>query len=101
MKVSSYERSKEIYKKEDEIVSRKIAGETLLVPVMGELADMQRIFSLGPVAEYIWEHIDGKKNVSEITDEIVAVFDVSRQEAETDLLEFLDELIDKGLICRV
>ena len=100
MNISSCERSKEIYGKKDEIISRKIAGEMLLVPVTGKLANMQRIFSLSTVSGYIWEHTDGRKNVGEITKEIMAVFDIGHQEAETDLLELLDELLKNGLILR-
>ena len=100
MNISTCERSKEIYRKKEEIISRKIAGEMLLVPVTGNLANMQRIFSLSTVSGYIWEHIDGRKNVGEIAEEIMAVFDVGQQEAETDLLEFLDELLKNGLILR-
>ena len=101
MNVSFNERSRDIYKKEDGIISRKIAGETLLVPVMGGLADMQRIFSLGRVADFIWEQIDGRSSVSEINEKIVAVFDVDKQEAGADLIEFLDELIEKQLISKI
>src|SRR5512146_1781171 len=87
----------EIYRKQEGVISRKIAGEVLLVPVMGDLADMQKIFSLGPVAESIWEKIDGEKTVRQITEEIVETFAIGKDEAEADLLEFHDELTGNGL----
>ena len=83
-------------------MSRSIAGETLIVPIRGKLADMQRIFVLdSSVAQYIWHHLDGKKSLNEIRDGIVADFDVEEKQAETDLQEFIGELLDAGLIVEV
>jgi hypothetical protein len=81
-----------------DVVSRKIGGELFIVPVKGQLADMQKIFTLTPVAEYIWERLDGRKNVSEIRDEVVARFEVSGEQADSDISEFLAELLEARLI---
>ena len=54
-----------VFIKNEEVISRKIAGETILVPVRGRLADMRRIFTLNPVAEYIWHRIDGKNTIAD------------------------------------
>ena len=37
-----------IYQHSPDVVARQILGETLLVPIRGELADLQRIFALNP-----------------------------------------------------
>lgn len=90
-----------IFKKKEEIVSRKIAGETILVPIKGKLADMQRIFSLNTIAEYIWERIDGKNNIQNIKDNIVSAFEVDRETAEHDIQEFIIALLKENLITEV
>ena len=87
-----------IYKKKEAVVSREIAEETILVPVRGQLADMQKIFSLNQTAEYIWKNLDGKKTLNEILDELLAHFEVEKGEAETDISEFITDLIDADLI---
>lgn len=89
---------KKIYRRKGEIVSRKIAGETILVPVKGKLADMQRIFSLNPVGEYIWRQLDGERDLQEIVNSIHLSFNVDRKQADTDLREFIGELASEGLI---
>ena len=86
------------FKKADEIVSRSIAGETLLVPIRGKLADMQRIFALNPVGEYIWKRLDGEKPLGEIRNEVLSHFDVDREEAENDIQAFISDLIKENLI---
>ena len=89
-----------IFSKKDEIVSREIAGETILVPIRGKLADMQNIFSLNPAAKYIWELLDGKLTLEEITRGVMNSFGIERQQAEDDVYEFIDELLNAELIVR-
>ena len=90
-----------IFKKDERVVGRKIADEKLLVPIRGKLADMQRIFALNPVAEYIWEQLDGEKRLAEIREELLEEFAVERKQAEADMLEFIDELQQAELIMGV
>lgn len=87
-----------LFKKKKEIVSRKIAGETILVPISGKLADMERIFSLNPVAEYIWHQLDGGKNLQEISESILSIFDAEKEQVDTDIQEFIAELLKEELI---
>ncbi len=87
-----------VFKKKEEIVSREIAGETILVPISGKLADMQKIFAVDAVAEYIWQHLDGKNDLSAISDRVVKSFDVDKKQADEDILEFVDQLINAQLI---
>ncbi|MEW6109939.1 MAG: PqqD family protein [Nitrospirota bacterium] len=92
---------KQIFKVNGEIVSREIAGETFLVPIRGRLADMQFIFSLNPVAEYIWKQLDGRNSLEEIRNLVIEVFDVEKQDADSDIREFIEELLKSGLITGV
>jgi hypothetical protein len=85
------------FKKNDNIVSRKIAGETFLVPVKGNLADMQRIFTLNQVAEFIWNEL-GHKNLYDICNDIIQNFNVEREQAESDMRDFIRELSESDLI---
>ncbi len=89
---------KDVFRKRGELVSRDIAGETILVPIKGKLADMQRIFSLNPVASYIWARLDGRRSLAEIVEDVVNGFDVEHTEAENDLREFVGELVKASLI---
>ena len=90
-----------VFVKNEEVISRKIAGETILVPVRGKLADMRRIFTLNPVAEYIWRRIDGKNTLENIGNNIVAAFDVDSKSAEDDVEEFIAALLKEHLITEV
>ena len=86
------------YRKNDNVVTREIAGETLLVPVHGELADMQRIFSLTGVGAFIWDRIDGSNSVADLCEGVLERFDVDAQTAEADTRALIRDLLENGLI---
>jgi len=85
-------------RKRDDLLTRQIAGETIVVPIRGKLADMQRIFAMNPVAEFVWARIDGQKNVEQISGEVSDHFDVSKTQARSDVFEFVSELAEAGLV---
>lgn len=79
------------------VARREIAGETFLIPVCGAPVDMNDIFVLNPLADYIWQRLDGKRTATAIVDEIVAEFDVEPARAQEDFKEFVGRLLGKGL----
>ena len=90
-----------IYRKQGDIVFRKIAGEFILVPIRGKLADMQQIFTLESVGEHIWQEMDGKKTLTDILKSVLDNFEVEKSTAELDIVEFIHELLDAKLIVKV
>ena len=86
-----------IYIREENSVSREIAGETILVPIRGSLADMEQIFTLNPVGAHIWNQLDGNMELDSILESVLENFDTSRQEAQNDILEFISQITDSGL----
>ncbi len=87
-----------VFKKDECIATREVAGETILVPIRGKLAEMQRIFSLNPVARYIWQELNGKRTVEEIRDDVLANFAVEKEQADAEIHQFITELLEAGLI---
>jgi hypothetical protein len=87
-----------IYCHQKDIVSRNIAGETILVPIRGNLADMQYIFTLNSVGAYIWDQLNGEKKLADILEMILDRFEISRLEAEKDILEFIEQVSEKKLV---
>src|SRR5512141_1848537 len=97
-RLSEQDWKKDVFRKRGELVSRSIAGDTILVPIKGKLADMQRIFSLNPVASYVWNRIDGERSLGIVIEDIVDNFDVEQTEAENDLRELIEELVNAALL---
>ncbi len=87
-----------VFMRDKDVVSRKIAGELFLVPVKGKLADMEKIFALTAVAEYIWDRLDGTESLNDIRNDVVEQFDVNQQVAGADICEFIEGLLEAGLV---
>jgi hypothetical protein len=87
-----------VYRKNHDVVMRKIAGDLFLIPIKGKLADMQRIFTLNPVGEFIWRDLTAQKNINDIRDGLVSNFDVTKETAMADIEEFVSELLQASLI---
>jgi hypothetical protein len=86
------------YIKDPNIVFRKIADECILVPIKQKASEVDSIYTINEVGNFIWEQIDGVKLLSEIRDAIVNEFEVNSEEAEVDLLEFLQQLGKVGAV---
>ncbi len=90
-----------VYRRSADLVTRQVLGETLVVPIRGELADLQRIFALNPVAQFIWSQLDGTKDLVAVRDGVVARFAVEPAQAEVDIVEFVAQLSEMSLITEV
>jgi hypothetical protein len=75
-----------------------VAGESLLIPIRGRLADLQRIFALDPVAEHVWSRLDGVADLDAILRSVLDNFDVGEEQARRDIGEFVAALEAGGLV---
>ncbi len=95
-----------IYKKQPGIVKRKIADEVILVPVgnMGNadnsIETQQKIFSLNGVGEYVYDCIDGVKTIEQILADVFDNFEVSLEQAQTDVVDFIESLAEHNIISK-
>jgi len=80
------------------VVTRRIAGETILVPVAGRVGDLDAVYTLNDVGSFIWDLIDGSRSAQAIAEEVSAVYDVALEQASADVDELLDALEAKGLV---
>jgi hypothetical protein len=81
-----------IYSHSSSIVTRKAGNEYVLVPLTNNIADMNRIYTLNDTGAFIWELINGKRNVIEIISALVQEYDIDREKAERDVYSFIDQL---------
>ena len=75
------------------VVSRVVDDETVLLNLEGGL-----YFGVDQVGHRIWELTGEGKTLQEIVDAIVAEYDVSREQAEGDVLAFAEPLVERGLL---
>jgi len=73
------------------VVFRRINDEFLLIPLTDNIADMDSLYRLTETGAFIWELIDGELAISDITSKVAEEFDVERDIAEKDILDFFGE----------
>lgn len=88
----------ERYSKSDNIVTRRIANQTLLVPVTASVAELDSIFMLNEVGTRIWGLIDRQTTLEAIVETIIREYEVGPEEALSSVLEFVDSLREAKLI---
>ena len=88
----------QFYVRADSVVSRVIAGETLIVPIRKGVGDLASIYSLNEVASSIWHAISSRRSKSEIIELIEQQFDGERSQIEPDVESFLAEMCSVGLV---
>jgi hypothetical protein len=91
----------ELYVRSESVVSRVIAGETLIVPISKGVGDLASIYSLNPVATTIWDAISCPRSKREILQVIASEFESESAEIERDLETFLGEMESVGLVMAV
>ena len=77
-------------------VLREIAGEHLAIPVTAE--NSSDIVVLNPVSAILWTELETGKTIDELTDKICKSFEIDRNEARADIIEFLQSLVEKNVI---
>jgi hypothetical protein len=86
------------YAKDTHLVTRCIAGETIIVPVRSNVGDLNSIYTLNEVGTMIWELIDGKNSAVQIIEAICRDYEVGPEEASKDTVFLLESLEEAGLI---
>ncbi len=89
------------YARHEDVVTREILGETLLVPISASIADMQNIFALNGTGAFVWERLDGHTTLAGIRDALARDFDVAPDAAWGDLAALVGDLDAAGLVRRV
>ena len=74
------------------IVTRKTGNEYVLVPITNNIADMNSVYTLNETGAFLWEQIDGKRTVEEIINVLISEYDIDKQNAESDVLDFIDNM---------
>ena len=85
-------------KLKETFIMREIVGEYVLVPVGDTALRFNGIISLNDVGSFIWKELEAEKEREEILADILDEFEVTKEEAEKDMDEFLELLRKNQLI---
>lgn len=81
-----------------ELITREIAGEVILVPVGQSVLENNGLFALNELGAFLWKHLPEVDNESALVDLVLAEYEVDRETAAADTAEFLQKLRDMGIL---
>ena len=87
----------EVYVRARAVVTRYVAGETLVLPVRGDVGDLACFYSLNGTGTSIWEALENPKSFKDLCDVIDGRFDIGRKKAEEDVALFVRDICSLGL----
>lgn len=83
----------------EDVVARVIEDELIIVPLAAGIGDMDsELYSLNETGKAIWLHLDGKKSLRSIAEEMAEEFDSALSLIETDVLGLVGELEKRKMV---
>jgi hypothetical protein len=86
------------FARKGQFVTRTITGEVVIVPVRGQISDLDAIYHFNDVGAFIWNLFDGKTSVHDIAQAVREEFEGAPEDSERDTLEFVGALQSAGII---
>jgi len=83
---------KSVLSQSTSVVTRKTGNEYVLVPITNNIADMNSVYTLNETGAFIWEQINGNRNVEEIITKLTNEYDIDQQKAESDVFDFIENM---------
>jgi hypothetical protein len=88
----------QVFVRSRSVVSRRVAGETLIVPIRGKVGDLASIYSFNETGSLIWQTLETPKSLVELIEVVEAEYSVEREQAESDATRFLNDMLAVGLV---
>jgi hypothetical protein len=90
--------SDQVFVRSQSVVSRRVAGETLIVPIRGKVGDLASIYSFNETGSLIWQALETPKSLVELIEVVEVEYLVEREQAERDATRFLNDMLAVGLV---
>ena len=88
----------QVFVRSQAVVSRRVAGETLIVPVRGKVGDLASIYSFNQTGSLIWQLLETPKGLADLISAVEEEYDVAPDQARRDVTQFLHDTLTVGLV---
>ena len=91
----------DIYVRSDDVVSRAIEEEFILVPITSGIGDLEdALYTLNETGREIWERLEPGKSVAALVDELFEEFEAPKQTITGDVIGILTELAKLRMVIK-
>ncbi len=89
-----------VYKRHENVVLRDIVQEIILFPLK-QRGETDFLYNINDTAKFIWDQLDGQKNLAQIAAAVQKEFQVDAQRAEADIVLFIQKLENERIVQQV
>lgn len=75
-----------------------VAGEQLAIPLTAELESFNGVVALSEAAVFLLSQLKSPKTEQELTDILIREYNLDRDKAYKDIMDFLKKTVEMGLI---
>jgi hypothetical protein len=80
------------------IVSREVAGETIVVPICKAVGDLDSVYTFNAVGRNLWGLLEEGRTTEELANWVATHYAVETEQALADVQSYLAELQQIGLV---
>src|ERR1700693_3433359 len=88
----------QLFVRSQTVVSRRVAGETLVVPVRGRVGDLASIYSFNQTGSLIWQSVESPRGLAELFSIVEQEYVVEHDQARRDVKQFLQDMLSADLV---
>ena len=90
------------YKVSEDIVTREIEGEIILIPLSAGVGDLEdELYTLNDTAYSFWKRLDGQRSLAEIISELQEEYEASPDTLQEDISGLVEELLKRKILVEV
>jgi hypothetical protein len=78
-----------LYRLKTKFVAREVGAEMILVPLTGNVAQMNELFTLNETARFIWQNTGENTTLADIESLMTTEFDIDAETAKEDIGKFM------------
>jgi hypothetical protein len=90
--------AEQLFVRSQAVVSRRVAGETLVVPVRGKVGDLASIYSFNQTGSLIWQSLESPRGFAELVGIVEQEYAVLHDQARCDVKQFLHDMLSADLV---
>src|SRR5256885_13011365 len=90
-----------VYRRSTAVVSRRISGETLVVPIRGKVGDLASIYSFNEAGSVLWATLEQPSSLEELASALCRRFEVEWDDAQRDADAFVRDMQAVGLLSAI
>lgn len=82
---------------DNNFILREVADTWVVIPTATQTVDFSRLLHLSESAAFLWRQMEQEITREDLLERFINEYYLSKEQAETDLEEFLNELKDHGV----